>query len=248
MPFIPKDEQIASLASLLEPASYSNAQYVHALTRADGNLELAAERLLLSCESSSSRSPSREGREGVVYDGGRKRKQSRSPDGTLSGWLTSGKAAVKRRQQTPPPAAEVSPDKALRSYLSVLQSTSPVKTTDDKRLRAPPRPPIILTTPRQIASTLPTISLEQSPLSPEFASALFLTLMEESKNWKKFEWYLAGRLVESGHTSCFYRLREDAANGEYCERRRMGDSLVNCLRYERLPCQGTLGRSSLKRR
>lgn len=215
MPVRPTDDQIALLASLLEPATYSNAQYIHALTRADGRVQLAAERLLMSCESSSSRSPAREEDEGQTY--GRKRRRSDiTPAGTLHGWLAGGAASAKRHEQPSSSVPNKGPDRALRSYLSVLQSTSPSKTPVDMLARTPSRPAIPLTTPRQIASALPTLSLEQSPLPPRFASALFLALMEESKMWKKFEWYLAGRLVESGHTSCFYRLREEAANGEYC--------------------------------
>ena len=103
---------------------------------------------------------------------------------------------------------------------------------------APPRrniarPPFTLTTPKAISTHLPC-SLLPSPLSPAFASSLYLSLLDASKTeltkdeqgeiiregFRRHEWYLNGRLVVSPHTSGYYRLTEEQGGvkdgGEYC--------------------------------
>jgi hypothetical protein len=208
------------------------AQYFDALTRVDGDVSRAAEWLLVSCESSGPSSMRITAGTSTI-----RQKRERNEKGSeygLSSWLQGGTGVKKHRGDErnvgnhspppplprPPPKSSVgSPEKPLKSYLSVIQPVSPTGITDNQRTRAPPRAAIPLTTPKQIEQVLPSISLEESPLPPEFASALYLTMMEESKDWEKYEWYLAGRLVESGHTSRFFRLREDGMgpNDQYCE-------------------------------
>ena len=43
-----------------------------------------------------------------------------------------------------------------------------------------------------------------SALPPELASALFYSLEESSREWKRNKWWLFDRLVESPHTTAMY--------------------------------------------
>ena len=125
----------------------------------------------------------------------------------------------------------------------ITQQTAPSPTrllTLGTLLQPPPpsrrniaRPPLTLTTPQAISTHLPC-SLLPSPLSPAFASSLYLSLLDASKTeltkdeqgeviregFRRHEWYLNGRLVVSPHTSGYYRLTEEQGGvkdgGEYC--------------------------------
>ena len=193
-PDIDTDTQLAILASLLEPASYSVEDLLDALTDAKGDVTRAAERLLLPRIKSSG-----------------KRKAGTS----LESWL--GRKNGKRVEEPVTPTKAVSPSKTAMpgspmkkpavDLLSVLQQPESAK------IRAGPLPAVLLSTQAAINKHGLPLTIHRSPLSPAFASALYLALMEESEKWERHRWFLAGKWVESPHTMTSYA-REGAKEGD----------------------------------
>lgn len=194
------DTQLAILASLLEPASYPVLELSEALRDNKGDVAAAAEALLLPRVKSSG-----------------KRKAGTS----LESWLGKkrGSEAVKQQvevdltesspsRRSLPATTSSTPPKPLKNAFTLLTSTSTSSASPAPKSKAPARPAIPLATQSAIdAHSLP-LTLLKSPLSPALASALFLALMQESEEWERHRWFLAGRWVESPHTSAnFYRRR-----------------------------------------
>lgn len=192
------DTKLAILASLLEPASYPLDDLLEALQSSDGDVARAAETVLLP----------------RVQKAGKRKAGS-----SLESWLgkkhtscSSGntarpEAAPFPTPSTPPPdsrteggaGTRAKPKPTTVNLMNVLKHP----TTPEKAKNAP-RPAIHLTNQRAIdAHSLP-LTLLQSPLSPAMASALYLTMMEESETWERNKFYLAGKWVESPHTVCHY--------------------------------------------
>lgn len=174
------DTQLAILASLLEPASYPLEELLDALTNAKGDVTRAAESLLLPRVKSAG-----------------KRKAGTS----LESWLGRKKGKAAEDPVTPEktssyfkPAGASPAKKPAVDLLSILQQPEAAK------IRAGPLPPLPLATQSAIDKHGLPLTILQSPLSPAFASALYLALMEESENWERHRWFLAGKWVESPHT------------------------------------------------
>ncbi len=246
------------LAHFMAPSVFSLDECRRALRAANHQLDAAA-LLLIESQNKEGR-PSGDIDCNLVSKRDRKRSSDEggAPKGSLSTWL-----GLKRPESTAKaddgadlsPAIERSPRPALpnligkpakrirvstpapprKSYLEILQSnaTQPAAAST----KAPPRPPSILSTPHEIAKHLPTISLEDSPLDGAFAARLYLSLMEEAKQWSTYKWYMNDRLVESSHTSCFYRLHPSPA--QYCKARSRLRGFVRlatrCHRLRRAP-------------
>lgn len=101
-----------------------------------------------------------------------------------------------------PSPAPLPPSKAKNAFHLLQSSPTPPKR------KATPMPAVTLATQSAIDAHHLPLTLLKSPLSPALASALFLALMEESEEWGRHRWFLAGRWVESPHTSAnYYRLR-----------------------------------------
>lgn len=235
------DASIPDLAAILSPTTYSNAQYIDALKRSNGDVQHAAELLLLSSASSSSslviksdrkRGPAKAGLSGWLKKDAcdkdstkRRRRESIQASTNASNQSTdvididaidvpdvdSEPCALpsKTKSQVSKPAdsrPKVDAFSVLQKSSQTLQASWPS--------RNPPRPPVILPTAELVERHLPSCSIHDSPLSADFASSLYLTLFEESRSWSKYEWFLAGRKVESTHTSCYYRLQDDEADLE----------------------------------
>jgi hypothetical protein len=186
------DTKIALLASLLEPTVFTKSNYLDALARASGDVSAAAEDLLLN--------------------GARPRKSQSSG---LDTWL--GREGKKRRIDSittptvdePPEVKTISKPKLPVADLSTLLKDSSSKPAEKQKTA--PLPAVTLSTPEQIARTVPC-SLHTSPLPPALASSIYLTLMKLSDHWVKRSWYLAGRKVEAPHGNSFYA-RKDGGYG-----------------------------------
>lgn len=188
--------QLLLLASLLEPATYSEDELRLALSSARGDLVRAAEELLLPRAKSAG-----------------KRKAGTSLEGWFSKKRDAAEVSTPRLHvaQTSPPrplALQVKQDSpggsSKRDAFALLRSAPgpsvPIK------VKAAPQPALLLTSQAAIDKHRLPLTLLTSPLSPAFASALYLAMMEESEAWGRHRWYLAGKWVESPHTMAGYYL------------------------------------------
>lgn len=215
---VERDAQIALLASLLEPATYSTEEYVAALRSSSGNLQLAAEELLLPRVKSAG-----------------KRKAGTS----LESWLGKKRGGKPRgatgpRDDEPVVGVDVDLKRSVRSAAEDEEYVKPARDLDNPakprvdafsvlldpssqpqipKAKAAPQPAVRLATQAQIDSVGLPLTILTSPLSPSFASALYLTMMDESEKWERNRWYLAGRWVESPHTMTSYA-RGHGGSGE----------------------------------
>ena len=187
------DIKIALLVSLLEPATYPISEYIDAIAAASGDVAKAAEALLLPRVKSVG-----------------KRKAGTSIDSWLG--RKTGKTVIGDEHHSEPPVVvsrtPSSPSKVGPpvDLLSVLRQSSPTKPLNIKSL---PQPALLLTSQASIDSSNVPVTLLPSPLSPSLASALYLALMEESEQWERNRWFLAGKWVESPHTTTVYARKGD---------------------------------------
>ncbi len=191
------DTKIALLASLLEPATFPISEYLEALAFAHGDVAKAAECLLLPRVKSNGKRKSGTSIESWL---GRKRGK------TINEVIEAQEIAADSRVNAKSPLKA----KPSTDLLSVLRHTSPTKPVKAKTL---PQPALLLTSQASIDAQKLPVTLLQSPLSPSFASALYLALMEESEKWDRNRWYLAGKWVESPHTATVYA-RKGGGYGE----------------------------------
>ena len=195
------DTQIALLASLLEPASYPISEYLEALENANGDISKAAEALLLPRVKSAGK---RKAGTSIQSWRGKKKHGDISEDENAGTWRGSAESTLRN---------PVSRDPAT-DLLSLLRKESPSKPAKAKTL---PQPALLLTSQASIdAHGLPA-TMVQSPLSPSLASALYLALMEESELWDRNRWYLAGRWVESPHTTTVYARKGAGYGSRGCD-------------------------------
>lgn len=179
------DTALALLSSLLEPASFPIDELLDALTEAQGQVSVAAEALLLPRVKSAS-----------------KRKAGTS----IESWLSR----KKQPPSTPPRSTHVLEDKPKPSSVDLL---AVLQQPESSKPRNPPRPPILLSTQATIDKHGLPLTVVSSPLSPAFASALYLTMINESEKWPKYKWFLAGKLVEAPHAASGYK-RKDGGHGD----------------------------------
>lgn len=124
----------------------------------------------------------------------KKRKASK-----LDHWLQSPKNEKKPRE---------TPKKTVSQSELMALLRQPAAGPSSKQL--PPRlPPLTLSNPELVAKHTPC-TLHPSVLPPELAARLFYTMHELSRNWKRNEWFLVNRVVQSPHSTCFY-----VRNAEY---------------------------------
>lgn len=187
------DTKLALLASLLEPATYPLEELLDALQARQGDIGRAAEDLLLPRVKSAGKRKAGTSLESWL---GRKRGPSLAPNEPehvldIDGLSDDDKTSKKREASTKPTTTT--------DLMSLLrQPTSPVKPKN------PPRPPIPLPSQAAINKHSLPLTILRSPISPALASALYLTMMEESETWDRNRFYLAGKWVESPHTACHY--------------------------------------------
>lgn len=174
--------QLLLLASLLEPSTYPEEELRSALLSARGDLGQAAEELLLPRVKSAG-----------------KRKAGTS----LESWFGKKRDAPSPKEtHKAPPVVHKEP---LRDAFSILKSSSTASTSaPPPKIKALPQHALHLTSQIAIDKHRLPLTLLTSPLSPAFASALYLAMMEESESWERHKWYLAGRWVESPHTMSGY--------------------------------------------
>jgi len=183
------DTKLAILSSLLEPASYPLEELLDALQESHGDVGKAAEELLLP-----------------RVRGAGKRKAGTS----LESWLGKKRAPIC-------PSGKVDTAASIKTDLNQIKREGVnlldhLKQPTSERTKAIPRPPVHLPNQSAIDSHDIPLSILKSPLSPSFASALYLAMMEESETWERNRFYLAGKWVESPHTVCHYS-RNPAATG-----------------------------------
>nr|XP_031863086.1 uncharacterized protein CI109_001564 [Kwoniella shandongensis]KAA5530158.1 hypothetical protein CI109_001564 [Kwoniella shandongensis] len=215
------DTKIALLASLLEPITFPIDIYVEALATAHGNVARAAEELLLPRVKSAGKrkagtslhswlSRPRETKiakreEDTIAKVGMKEE----PFEVTSYVKTEGTTEIVSNVKTEGlerPTNSKSPTVNLWSILQQGSNDSTISKT-----KTLPQPPILLATQQGIdAHSLP-MTLLDPPLSPSFASALYLAMMEESDTWEVKPFLLAGRWVTSTYTTGIYKKKD----GEY---------------------------------
>jgi hypothetical protein len=176
------DTKLAVLASLLEPATYPLEELLEALNESGGDVSKAAEGILLPRVKSAG-----------------KRKAGTS----LESWLGKKRAGediiVKTPNIKPNGSGDGTKDSKSVNLLDHLKQPTPSEKTKNV-----PRPAVHLSNQSAIDSNRLPLSIIQTPLSPQFASALYLAMMEESEIWERNKFYLAGKWVESPHTVCHY--------------------------------------------
>jgi hypothetical protein len=183
------DTKLAILASLLEPASYPLEDLLDALQSSNGDVGQAAEAILLP----------------RVKSAGKRKAGS-----SLESWLGKKRVPVSPSWSSETATSMKANSNAIKKEGVNLLDHLKHPTTE--RTKSIPRPAVHLTSQSSIdAHNLP-LSILKSPLSPSFASALYLAMMEESTTWERNRFYLAGKWVESPHTVCHYS-RDPAATG-----------------------------------
>ena len=227
------DTQLALLASLLEPATYPVTELSDALRNSKGDVAAAAEALLLPRVKSAGKRKAGTSLESwlgrkrggaIAAAAAATSKRERAVvkvDGNGHDNLRGGDYGREAREDhtSPPPTnglpqpfpdqksdsapAPSPPKQPLKNAYSLLHSSPSSSSTPTKRKTAP-QPAIPLATQSAISAHSLPLTLLKSPLSPALASALYLALMEDSEAWGKHQWFLAGRWVESPHTSANY--------------------------------------------
>jgi hypothetical protein len=180
------DTKLAILSSLLEPAIFPLEELLDALQEFEGDVGKAAEGIL---------SPR------VKAAGKRKAGTS------LESWL--GKKRVPTSPSKDPATFKAESISIKKEGVNLLDH---LKQPTTERTKNIPRPAVHLTSQSSIDTHKLPLSILKSPLSPSFASALYLAMMEESETWERNRFYLAGKWVESPHTVCHYS-RNPAATG-----------------------------------
>jgi hypothetical protein len=158
-------------------------QLGNAIKRAKGDVAAAAEDLLLA---------------------GPKPTVTSRPSSSLSDWLGRSDKSVKKRARSEdtlkdPVQVTQQPKRPVADLSKLLKQ--PTTLAKPKR---PPQPALTLGSQKQIDAHGLPVTLLESPLSPAFASALYLVMMKESENWESNKWYLAGKWVESPHLMSNY--------------------------------------------
>lgn len=207
------DTKLAMLASLLEPAAFPLEDLLEALQGSKGDVAKSAEVLLLPRVKSAGKRKA-----GTSLQSWLGKKQATSgtpqvptslPTPSSNGSTATSKEAIAPTYPKSISVRKPSSDKPPVDLLSVLKQP----TTPEKPKNAP-RPAIHLPNQSSINAYNLPLTLLQSPLSPSFASALYLTMMEESITWERNRFYLAGKWVESPHTVCHYARDPPSAPSE----------------------------------
>ena len=192
-----QDALLAQLVGFLEPATYPIDELLSALDAASGDVARAAEELLTA-------SPSV-----------KRRKLHRD----LAGWLSQKprrspvesprRRSIEKAQKHELDEATIDATPAAKSGSSAAWDSLLRRDAPPPKSKTTPQPPIRLATQAAIdAHSLP-LTILQSPLTSSFASALYLSMMAESAKWDPNRFYLAGKWVESPHTTTSYK-RPDA--------------------------------------
>lgn len=240
------DAKIALLISVLEPASFPIDDYAEALRAANGNVQAAAEALLLPRVKSAGKRKAGSSlqqwlgkdRRGTAdrgvggADGGAGETNDNhvagehwpaetinDPVPTSSDKAEGGRELARRKRRAisavapgssseslPSPSRAAAPEaKPPRKDAFALLRKSGANAGGSTKPKAVPQPALRLATQQQLdAHDLP-LTLLGSPLSPALASALYLAMMDEAEDkWERNRWYLAGRWVESPHTTHMY--------------------------------------------
>ena len=117
----------------------------------------------------------------------------RKAGASLESWLGKEQPTSPKKPRPEAPGLDPKPI----DLLSVLKQP-------ESRPKTQPQPAILLSTQKAIDKQHLPLTILDSPLSPEFASALYLAMMEESEQWGRHRWYLAGKWVESPHLMTTY--------------------------------------------
>ena len=197
------DTKLAILSSLLEPATYPLEELLEALNESGGDVSKAAEGILLPRVKSAG-----------------KRKAGTS----LESWLGKKRAGDDTIVTSPTVKTNATKEGKVVNLLDHLKQPTPSEKTKNI-----PRPAVHLPNQSAINSHRLPLSILQSPLSPQFASALYLTMMEESETWERNKFYLAGKWVESPHTVCHYaRDPPSQSTSENVEEKEKDVDLLEC--------------------
>jgi hypothetical protein len=217
------DAKIALLASLLEPATFPMNEYVDALRDARGDVQTAAEAMLLP---GIKRAGKRKAGTSLESWLGNKRGGKAGPVGHANESPRIGDRPVRREVSDVGHPVQKSPFKSLASdqqspskppadaFSVLLRTPAP---TIPAKVKAAPQPPVHLAFQTQIDAHELPLTLLRSPLSASFASALYLAMMQESEKWERNRWYLAGRWVESPHTMTSYSRGEGYGDPDFRE-------------------------------
>ena len=201
------DTKLAMLASLLEPATFPIEDLLEALQKSQGDVGKSAESLLLPRVKSAGKRKAGTSLQGWLgkkqaYSSGTRATKTGSTfsiDESESDTTTTSTALSSGSRTTMPRPSPTKNNEKPVDLLSILKQP-----TAAEKPKNVPRPPLHLPNQPSIDSHALPLTLLSSPLSPQFASALYLTMMEESQTWERNRFYLAGKWVESPHTVCHY--------------------------------------------
>lgn len=188
---MPRETRLDKLTRLLHPATYTHDQLIRALRQAAQDVPGAAELLLT----------------GAVA--------KPQPDIQV---VCIDDSDDQERTTAPCKKRKVMDSAGFMARLTANQEkTTPTRKTGEKPIHLKS----IFTDEKETTLTyaqLPTLTLHRSPIPAPLASALFQELMSEAESYERHEWFLAGRKVQSPHTSGYYHdgqlEAEDSAAGE----------------------------------
>lgn len=102
-----------------------------------------------------------------------------------------------------------SPVKSVKPVVNLMDVLRPPSSATSSI----PRPaPLMLSNASMVADHTPC-TLHPSILPPELACELFYTMLHEAQDWKRNQWWLFDRLVESPHRTSFYVRTAEGTDG-----------------------------------
>ena len=234
------DVLLALVASSL-PAGIlaTEAELLDALIEACGDVSQAAEYIRSKDQSKNLRPGPKKRKLSGGLDAWLRSSRARTHLHTDSSGEASGSRGKRQSgsPSDPSPTKATSPSKPIpppsgdeRGHASSLLSLLRAPSTSPKKSSLPRLSVLTLTTPSMIAQYTPTtlhtsilpageclLSMEPTRhtscfvIYVELACQLYYTMLEEAETWSRSKYYLAGRLVESPHTSGFYARDPKAA-------------------------------------
>jgi hypothetical protein len=190
---MPRQTRLDKLTHLLHPATYSHDQLILALRQAQQDVPQAAELLLTGSVAKP------------------------KPDTQV---VCIDDSDDEERSTAPSKKRKVMDSAGFMARLTANQDkTTPTRKTGEKPIHLKS----IFTDEKETTlayAHVPTLTLHRSPIPAPLASALFLELMNEASSYERHEWFLAGRKVQSPHTSGYYHdgeleAEDTAAGGGY---------------------------------
>lgn len=180
--------------SLVDPMPATDEVILLALIRADGSVEKAAQSIILGQVTNTVDDRKGKRRQGKIDNWFGTGASTDGKDGSPSS--SSSSPATKRTRidpsTAPPPDTPARPKKP--QDLLALAALRPPPSTVSSPSAPPSLPPLLLPTAAMLAKHLDCITMPTSPISPQLANALYLTILADSTRWEPVTYVINGKV------------------------------------------------------